>query len=200
MKNTQVTSRTEELVRKMKSTPQTDTQSVYQHGESVSNYMVDLLEHLENGRPLQYEWKIPEWVYNYKELLLSKLPDRETLLLYTLYHDSGKPFCIEYDEQGRKHFPNHAEVSYQTFRKYFNNDLAADLVRRDMDFHLLKTDKLEEFSESDNCTTLMLSALAEIHSNAAMFGGIDSVSFKIKWKHTNKRGRQVLELITKNNK
>ncbi len=37
--------------------------------------------------------------------------------------------------------------------------------------------------------------MAEVHSNAAMFGGTDSDSFKIKAKHLNKRGRQVLAAI-----
>ena len=181
----------------MKSAPQTNTQSVYEHGESVRNYMFDLLDHLEDGTPLKYEWKLPDWVYDNKELLLSSLPDSETLSLYTLYHDCGKPFCITYDNEGRKHFPDHANVSHETFKQHFNNEVAADLVKRDMDFHLLKSEGLKSFSEYEYCTTLMLSALAEVHSNATMFGGIDSVSFKIKWKHTNKRGRQVLDLIKK---
>jgi hypothetical protein len=180
----------EELIMKMKETPQTETQSVWDHGQSVQNYMFDLLDHLRNGTPLKYEWKLPEWIYDQK--LLENLPSDETLKLYTLYHDCGKPFCIEYDSNGRKHFPNHAEVSYETFKNLFDDTIAADLIRRDMDFHLLKADGMDKFISYEYCTTLILSALAEIHSNCAMFGGIDSTSFKIKWKHTNKRGRQVL--------
>jgi hypothetical protein len=76
--------------------------------------------------------------------------------------------------------------------------VSADLISRDMDFHLLRADKLQEFSEYEYATTLILSALSEVHSNATMFGGTDSVSFKIKWKHSNKRGRQVLNLIKTN--
>lgn len=65
----------------------------------------------------------------------------------------------------------------------------------DMDAHLLKADGLAEFASRPQAIPLLLTALAEIHANAAMFGGLDSTSFKIKWKHLNKRGRQVLELI-----
>jgi hypothetical protein len=179
----------------MKGTLQTDTQSVYEHGVSVKNYFFDLLDHLRYNKPLKYEWQLPEWIYD--PILLKNLPDDSILELYTLYHDIGKPFCIEYDTEGRRHFPNHSEKSYEIFKKYFQNDIAADLIRRDMDFHLLKAVDIQKFSEYKYSTTLILSALAEIHSNCAMFGGVDSVSFKIKKKHTFKRGKQIINLLTK---
>lgn len=182
----------------MKETPQTDIQSVWDHGVSVRNYLNDLLDHLQKNIPLKYEWRLPDWIYD--SILLEDLLNRETLDTYTLYHDVGKPFCLTYDEEGRKHFPNHAEVSYNTFKEVFDNNVSADLIRRDMDFHLLRADGLEEFANYKYCRSLILSALAEIHSNATMFGGIDSTSFKIKWKHTDKRGRQVLNLIKNKNK
>jgi hypothetical protein len=37
-------------------------------------------------------------------------------------------------------------------------------------------------------------AMAEVHSNAQMFGGENSDSFKIKAKHLEKRGRQVMSM------
>jgi hypothetical protein len=189
----------------MKETPQTDTQSVYEHGVSVKSYLFDLLDHLREDKPLKHGWKIPEWVYKHKDLLLNNLPSDETLSLYTLNHDIGKPFCIEYDTEGRRHFPNHAEVSYNVFKQHFNDPIAAELIRRDMDFHLLKADTLKQFSEYKYCTALILTGLAELHSNAKMFANnedspLDSVGFKIKWKNANKRGRQVLELLTNKNK
>tara|TARA_R110000772_G_scaffold79172_2_gene169495 strand:- start:4222 stop:4710 length:489 start_codon:yes stop_codon:yes gene_type:complete len=158
--------------------------------------MFDLLDHLEKGTPLTYDWKLPSWIYD--PILLENLPDRQTLELYTVYHDCGKPYCLTYDEDGRKHFPNHAEVSFNTFNQIFDNDVSADLIRRDMDFHLLRADSLQKFSEYKYYNVLMLSALSEIHSNAIMFGGKDSTSFKIKWKHSDKRGRQVLNLVKLN--
>jgi hypothetical protein len=39
--------------------------------------------------------------------------------------------------------------------------------------------------------SLLLTALAEVHSNANMFGGIESISFKSKWKKIDKRGRML---------
>ena len=171
--------------------------SVYEHGISVKKYLFDLIDHLRLGTKLKYDWKLPSWVYDHKYFILDNLVDDNTLELYTTMHDCGKPFCLTIDQDGKRHFPNHAEVSYEVFKQHFKNKDAAELIRRDMDFHLLKAVDLEEFSKSKYVVTLMLTALAEIHSNATMFGGTDSVSFKIKWKHTDKKGRQVLNLITK---
>ena len=41
---------------------QTKGQSVLDHGISVKNYLFDLINHLRSGKPLQYEWKLPDWV------------------------------------------------------------------------------------------------------------------------------------------
>ena len=63
-----------------------------------------------------------------------------------------------------------------------------------MDAHLLRAEGLAEFAARDEAPTLLLTALAEVHSNAIMFGGLTSDSFKMKAKHLDKRGRQVLAL------
>lgn len=172
-------------------------QSVLQHGESVYEYTFDLLNHLRTGSDLRFVWNLPNWIIENKELLLNSLPTDETLELYTKFHDIGKPYCLEIDELGKRHFPNHAEVSFQVFSQIFDNRVAADLIRHDMDIHLLKADGVEEFSKSPNALTHLLIGLAEIHSNAQMFGGIDSTSFKIKWKCLNQRGKQIINLIKK---
>lgn len=188
----------------MKETPQTNSQSVWEHGVSVQEYLFDLLDHLREDKPLKNEWRIPEWVYEQKEFLLENLPSDETLSLYTLYHDCGKPFCITYDDEGRRHFPDHAEVSYKIFNQHFNDPIAAELIRRDMDFHLLKADTLKQFSEYKYCAALILTGLSELHSNAKMFAKgeedpLNSIGFKIKWKNSNKRGKQVLSLLRDKN-
>jgi len=179
----------------MKECTQTDKQSVHEHGISVRDYTFDLLNNLRYGHNLKFEWKLPEWISENKDFIQENLYSDETIKLYTEMHDCGKPFCLTIDDDGRRHFPNHAEVSYNTFKEIFNNHDAAELIRRDMDFHLLKSDGLKEFSDSTYAVTLMLVGLAELHSNASMFGGLDSISFKIKWKHTKKRGRQIIDLI-----
>lgn len=61
----------------------------------------------------------------------------------------------------------------------------------DMMFHKLKPCDLVCFALKPEAITLMLVGLAEIHANAEMFGGLDSTSFKIKFKHIDVRGRQV---------
>jgi uncharacterized protein YlaN (UPF0358 family) len=183
----------------MKNCEQTKGQSVLEHGISVKNYLFDLINHLRNGDELKYNWILPDWIYSYKDLIMSSLPDDTTLELYTKYHDCGKPFCLTIDDDGKRHFSNHAEVSYQIFKQIFNNDVAAQLILHDMDIHLLKSDGVDEFCKNPFAITLLLTGLSEVHSNSQMFGGTDSVSFKIKWKSINQRGKQILNKL-KNNK
>jgi len=182
----------------MKSCPQTETQSVLDHGFSVKNYLFDLLDHLEKGTPLKFEWKLPEWIYEEKEFILKSLPSRQTLKLYTIFHDCGKPQCLTIDEEGKRHFPNHAEASYNTFINLFDDNAAADLIRRDMDIHLLKSEGVDDFCKNPNAIASLITGLAEIHSNAKMFGGIESTSFKIKWKSISKRGKQIIQTLKNN--
>ncbi len=184
----------------MKNCEQTKGMSVLEHGFSVKNYLFDIVNHLRNGSPLKYQWVLPDWVMENKDIILSSLPDDRTLKLYTIFHDCGKPYCLEIDEDGRRHFPNHAEVSANVFSKLFDNKQAEDLIRQDMDIHLLKADGVEEFCQNPNAITLLLTGLAEIHSNSQMFGGLDSISFKIKWKSINQRGKQILKTIKNKNK
>jgi hypothetical protein len=66
-----------------------------------------------------------------------------------------------------------------------------------MDIHLLKAGGVEEFAKKPHALTLLLTGLAEVHSNANMFGGIESTSFKIKYKSICQRGKQILNLKTK---
>lgn len=65
----------------------------------------------------------------------------------------------------------------------------------DMDIHVLKSDGVEEFASRPEAISLLLTGLAEIHANAEMFGGIESTSFKIKFKQINKRGKQIINLL-----
>lgn len=183
------------LIKDMKDCEQTKGQSVLQHGISVKNYTFDLINHLRFNTPLKYEWVLPDWLYENKDLILSNLPSDKTLKYYTILHDCGKPYCLEYDEDGRKHFPNHAQISFETFNQVFDDEIAAHLIKHDMDIHLLKADEVEEFCKNPYALTLLLVGLSEIHSNANMFGGLDSTSFKIKWKKINQRGKKIIELL-----
>lgn len=182
----------------MHNCPQTKGQSTLDHGFSVKNHVFDLLNHLKHNTPLKYEFRIPEWVYSNKDLILNSLPCDRDLKLYTVFHDCGKWECLTVDDKGKSHFPNHSEVSYQVSKKIFNNDLVSDLIRHDMDIHVLKSDQLGEFSKNDNCITLLIVGLCEINSNAKMFGGLESDSFKIKYKSILKKGKKIIEFYEKN--
>jgi uncharacterized metal-binding protein len=179
----------------MKSCEQTKGMSVYEHGVSVKSYLFDLINHLRDKTPLKYEWCLPSWVEENSEFILNSLPEDKILCQYTTYHDCGKPFCLEVDSEGKRHFPNHAEKSYEIFKQVFKSEVAAKLIRHDMDVHLLKADTTEKFCENPLAIALLLTALAEIHSNSTMFGGLDSVSFKIKLKSLTQRGKQIFSIL-----
>jgi len=175
----------------MQTTFQSEGQSIYQHGESVHDYFADLYEHLRNGTPLRHEWRLPAWI-NDPRLIQGCMPF-ETLKQYQIFHDCGKPFCRTVDDQGRQHFPDHANISADMWLAAGGDSETADLIRMDMDIHMLKADQIAEFAARPQAMSLILTGLAELHSNARMFGGIESTSFKIKWKNLDKRGRQILE-------
>jgi hypothetical protein len=184
----------------MRNCEQTKGQSILDHGLSVKNYLFDLINHLRNETPFKYEWILPDWIYPNKDIILSSLPDDETLKMYTIFHDCGKWACLTIDSEGKRHFPDHAKVSHDIFRSIFSNDIAADLILHDMDIHLLKSENIKEFSTHKYATTLLLAGIAELHSNSNMFGGINSLSFLIKKKQLFKRGKAVIEIIKNLNK
>jgi hypothetical protein len=172
---------------------QTKGQSVFQHGLSVQYRTFELLDHLEQDTILE-GWRLPTWFEQYRSKLIPH--DRETVANYTLYHDCGKPFCRTVDEEGRAHFPDHANVSADVYLKATSDDVVANLIRNDMAIHTASAEEIAVlcsiWSIEDACT-LLLAALAEIHSNAALFGGIESVSFKAKWKNVERRGKQIFK-------
>lgn len=171
---------------------QTPTQTIYQHGVSVKEHLFDLINLLKTGKS-EREFKLPDWFFNYKNEILSELLPESDLALYTVFHDCGKPYCRTVDKDGKQHFPNHAKASHDIWLEAGGSEEVARLILMDMDIHTLKADGVEEFAERPEAISFLLTGLAEIHSNAAMFGGIKSTSFKIKWKQIDKRGKQILE-------
>lgn len=164
---------------------QTKNQSVLQHGFSVARYFSDLYKHLVLGESLKYQWRLPEGIYDPRIIQALKDCDLKKIYKYHIYHDCGKPFCVSYDEKG-VHFKDHAKISFNVFNQIFDDKYIANLIKSDMDIHLLKSDGYKSFFERDESIILLLTGLSEVHSNAAMFGGIESDSFKIKWKKINK--------------
>jgi len=117
--------------------------------------------------------------------------------MYTVFHDCGKSSCVEIDSDGNRHFPNHAKVSKEVFLKHSDNQTVASLIGWDMVIHTASADEIGDmlknhWSKSD-ALTLILSSLSEVHSNANMFGGIESNSFKSKFKKIQRRCNQILK-------
>lgn len=175
----------------MKKCPQTDTQSVYEHGVSVKEHIFELIVFLRTGRPIDDGWRLPTWMHEYREQLFASLLPIEVIDAYAVFHDCGKPYCLTIDEQGRRHFPNHPQVSHDTWKTVSENETIANLILWDMKIHTMKAVDVDEFCQHREATTLLLAGLAEVHSNAKMFGGIESESFKIKWSQINKRGKAI---------
>jgi hypothetical protein len=199
------------LVADMSLCEQTKGMSVLDHGYSVWQYTADLINHLRTGSELKFEWRLPEWLYEHKESILKDLFHDLVIEHYAIMHDCGKPYCLVTDEDGKRHFPDHALVSSETYSEFEEADWSRTvLIGYDMFLHTASAEELaaqfektrgNEYNDlSIYLPTLMLVALAEIHSNAAMFGGIESTSFKIKWKHLTKRGRQAIDLLGYNSK
>ena len=173
---------------------QTQGINILQHGEMVHDYYVDLEAHILKGSALRYEWKLPEWARS--PALWRARVDEETVKNYMVFHDCGKPFCKEVDQDGKVHFPDHAAVSAKVWRDAGGSEAEGRLIERDMGIHLLKAEGLQAFAQEPEAGTLLLAGLCEIHANASMFGGIESTSFKMKWKHIDRRGKQIAALMS----
>ena len=178
---------------------QTKGQTVYQHGVSVNQHYQELIA----AKLLPDGWRIPSFVVNYKDQIFANLHPNEIVSMYLLYHDCGKPFCREVDSEGKVHFPNHAEVSKRMFLEAGGDSVAANLIGWDMVLHTSNAEEIQNYCENvwtvkDACT-LLLAALSELHSNAKMFGGIESTSFKCKWKNLERRGKQICKHFFKEN-
>lgn len=100
---------------------------------------------------------------------------------------------MKISENGKIHYPNHAKSSYNYYKRHFPDDtIVARLILNDMLIHVCSAEELSnsELSQQD-LFSLLLTALAEIHANAEMFGGINSISFKSKWKQIDRRGNKL---------
>lgn len=179
---------------------QTEGQNVLQHGRSVREHYFALVEHLHENISLHQasNWLLPDWVDEYREQIVASLPEDYIMDRYLTLHDCGKPKVREVDEAGRVHFPNHALASEQVYRETLGNEAIEDvayLIAHDMDAHLLKAVDIPAFASHPLAVAQLLAALSEVTSNAAMFGGINSTGFKIKYKHINQRGKALMKLL-----
>lgn len=178
----------------MKNCEQMKGLSVLEHGQSVHSYFIDLYNHIMFDKELKYEWNLPDWVFN--KDLWNLIEDLETIKNYQIFHDCGKPFCLTIDDDGKKHFPDHAAVSHEIWSKFSNNKTEKKLILHDMDIHILRGKDIDDFCSLSIAPTLLITGLCELHSNASMFGGIESTSFKIKFKNIKKFGNRITKQLT----
>jgi hypothetical protein len=178
----------------MQGCPQTDNQTVYQHGVSVKEHIFELISFLKIGE-ISEGWRLTDWMVKYRKQILNTLLSESIIEEYAIFHDCGKPYCLTIDENGKRHFPNHAEVSYKTWLSVSDNQTVANLIRMDMKIHTMKASEIDKFIKHPEAITLLIAGLAEVHSNAKMFGGIESESFKIKWSQINKRGKAICQKL-----
>lgn len=169
--------------------------SVLDHGNMVNQYFMDLYTFLKDGKSLSYEWRLPEWLSDNREFIVSNIVDMDIMNDYLVFHDCGKPYCLQIDENGRRHFPGHAQASKDTWEGIGGHKAVGELIGMDMDIHLLKDAGVSKFAKRPQAISLLLAGLSEIHANASMFGGIESTSFKMKWKQINKRGKKIVALL-----
>ncbi len=179
-----------QIIEEMKKIEQFPGQTIFEHGLSVRDHLTDLIAYLKGEEKL-IGWKIPDWIDTYKEQILSRLLPEDILEEFALFHDIGKIKCKISDENNKIHFPDHAKISHDLWLELGGDSQSAKLMLFDMDIHKLKAEGLEEFCSRKECISLLLSGLAEIHSNAEFQSGIESESFKIKWKQIDRRGMAI---------
>jgi len=169
---------------------QFESMSMLDHGLDVRSRYLDMIGDRKMG------WRLPAWVESPAVREHLRAADDRIVGLYQVYHDCGKPAVREVDAEGRQHFPGHALASHRRWLECSDGSPealeVADLIAMDMDVHLLRAAGVEEFARRPQALTLLLTGLAEIHSNARMFGGIDSVGFKIKYKNIDRFGARVV--------
>jgi len=157
------------LRRLMRQTEQTKGMNVLEHGIQVARYFDDLHQNITQQKPLLYEWRLPEWIYE------------------PILHQSLLPIDVL-----RRY---HAKKSEEVWLRVTGESTVASLMGMDMDIHLLKGNEVDAFCERKEAASLLLTGLAECSANASMFGGISSTSFKIKFKHINRRGNAIVKKL-----
>jgi hypothetical protein len=159
---------------------QFDGMNVLEHGRSVREWYLKLM----SG-----ETPLPEWAAGIK------VTDHEAARLYQIYHDCGKHLCQSIDAEGRRHFTGHADASadlWESLAEDTEQDrLIGRLIRMDMDAHTIRgEEQIAEFITRTEAPILLLTAVAEVYSNASYLGRLGSDDFKIKLKRICRIGKK----------
>lgn len=177
----------------MQSGAQTKGISYWEHGSLVAARFRDLM-----NPTLNMVWRMPHWFTQNASWIRTQLaPDFDSIITYQQWHDCSKPYTRTVDDEGKVHYPNHATISADFWRKLGGAPKIADLIERDMDCHLLRPAEAADFATKPYALILLVTALCELHANATMFGGLQSDSFKIKYKRLDRCGSIILSQLTK---
>lgn len=151
------------------------------HGQRVHDSYTQLWGGLAASGFEQDEPLLQAWFDRIRDTMPGALLAPTDLCTYHVYHDCGKHLVLYTDENGRRHFPDHAAASALQYEAIFPNDhRTCDLIAHDMDFHIMRGEDLRVLWAQPLAATLYLTSWAEIRANAAMFGGFESESYKIK--------------------
>ena len=163
-----------------------------QHGQMVHESYIQLIADLDANA------EDPAFQKLYA-MTRDKLLSIDALKNYHIYHDCGKHIEIEYDAEGRRHFPNHAANSAMQYAILFRQDVNTQfLILHDMCFHIGKGDDLMWLFQHPLGPSLFFTALAEINANCQMFGGRNSQSYKIKRSRLIQTSKKYLKYLNAN--
>lgn len=184
------------MIESMKNTWQIpDKQTVYEHCEVVQKRAVELYNHIVHHHVLTSWWCLPDWVHENAPVIRKEIVSLQEISRYTLYHDCGKPLVAKY-ENGKMKFPAHEWYSSEVYKSWLKKDRRVyRLILNDMLIHRSKATDIEKIMSIRERVTLLLVSLCEVHSNAELFGGSGSDSFKIKYKKVAARGEKIFKGI-----
>lgn len=188
----------QKLQEEMKKCEQFDNFTVLDHGNAVHNVYIELLNHAQHNTAIPVDYRIPEWIFD-KRIIDGQL-DIIIMQNYQIMHDVGKNNCVSVDENGQRHFPNHAAISKQVWDEHSdgseNDNIVGELIGMDMLAHTVKGDDLQAFVKHSYAPSLLLTALAEVHANAKQLNRLQSDGFKIKCKQLDKVAKNLLKSMT----
>lgn len=175
---------------------QTPTISTLQHGLLCFSRYLDILQVLAGG-PSLYNLELPAHLLTNASVLKTHQLSLDVVMSALIHHDCGKYLALTEDEEG-VHFRDHAAISARLYSSLFSNEPASWLIANDMLLHTCSADVLAKIIptvDANKLLTLILCSYGELYANEQMFGGRESVSFKIKLKQLNKRSNQILKEV-----
>lgn len=177
------------LEQAMRLTPQ-GRGSVWEHCQTVRAWIERIIDPAQQEHPrlTALKKRLPE--FDGPALAAELTPEvRDALLRYAAWHDCGKPFVLEFDDQGRAHFPDHSSRSAHVWAQAGGSATEQELMRLDMALHTMSASDAPAFAQHPLSRALLISAVASLQANAEDFGGWESSSYKAKLKHLGRRAR-----------